>query len=105
MKPEVHKLRVNVKSLAAEAKFIREEIRKAHTQDAKNALSCHRTQRVKPEARLAHLALAFVRGVPYKTIETRTKDAPVAKELVNKLQRFTWVKDAEQVVRNWLAAT
>jgi hypothetical protein len=102
MKPEIHKLRVNVKSLAAEAKIIREEIRMADTKEAKNVLHDHRMTRVRPEARLAHLALAFTRGVPYKTVECNAREKPPVRDLVAKVSRFAWTPDAEQKINNWL---
>jgi hypothetical protein len=102
MKPEVHKLRVNVKSLAAEASFIREEIKRARTTEAKNALAVHRMTRVKPEARLANLALAFVKGVPYEVVEANAKKEPSPVELHRKVLRFTWIPNIEQKVHDWL---
>lgn len=102
MKPEVHKLRVNVKSLAAEAKIIRDEIRRARTPEARAALHNHRMQRVRPEARLAHIALAFTRGVPYRMVETNAREKPEVKALVNKIVRFASTADADKKVRDWL---
>jgi hypothetical protein len=102
MKPEVHKLRVNVKSLAAEAKIIRDEIRRANTPDARMALHDHRMMRVRPEARMAHLALAFARGRSYKSVESNAKTEPSASELVKKITRFVWIPQVEQKVQEWL---
>lgn len=104
MKPEIHKLRVNVKSLAAEVKIIRDEIKKARTPEAKAALHDHRMSRVRPQARLAHLALAFVRGIPYKTVEVKAKIKPDAKELTNKIVKFSWDKCIVQNIDQWLQA-
>lgn len=101
MKTEVHALRVNVKSLAAEARLIREEIRKARNPEAKASLACHRSWRVKPESRLAQLALAYVKGVPYRVVERTAKTPVDSAKLTNKLSRFTNHVDAN-VVRNWL---
>lgn len=103
MKTEVHQLRVNVKSLAAEARFIREEMKRATTAEARNALSIHRMVRLKPEARLAHLALAFVRGVPYSVVENHAASAPVIASLHAKIKRFVW-DVAEKQVKQWLMA-
>ncbi len=103
MKPEVHKLRVNVKSLAAEAKFIREEIKRAKTPEARNALHDHRMLRVRPEARLAHLALAFVKGQPYKNVEPNAKSPVTYEDFIGKLKRFIWTVDYKQV-KEWLTA-
>lgn len=100
MKTAIHKLRVNVKSLTAEARFIRQEIKRAWSTDTKNSLHNHRLLRVKPEARMAHLALAYLRGTPYKTAENSTKSKPTARDLTNKLNRFERVE--QRSVEAWL---
>lgn len=102
MNVAVHQLRVNVKSLAAEARFIREEIRRARTSEARDVLASHRSIRVKPEARMAHLALAFVKGVPYKKVEANAKTPPSCELLHRKIQRFTHTPDEK--VYAWLDA-
>lgn len=101
MKPEVHALRVNVKSLAAEARLIRDEIRRATNPEAKASLACHRAWRVKPESRLAQLALAFVKGVPYRVVERNATSKVDAVKLANKIQRFVYIPRASSV-REWL---
>lgn len=103
MKIEVHQLRVNVKSLAAEARIIRQEIAKAKSKDAIGCLSFHRMSRLRPEARLAHLALAYVKGVPYKTAESKTNNPVLCMELVKKLSRFC-VAVEPLTVKAWLEA-
>lgn len=100
MKPVVHQLRVNVKSLAAEARFIREEIRRTRNQEAKESLASHRSYRLKPEARMAHLALAFVKGVPYRRVEAKAKNPPEFATLLRKLKRFQCVYEPD--LQNWL---
>ena len=102
MKTAIHKLRVNVKSLTAEARFIRQEIKRARSTDTKNDLHNHRLLRVKPQARLAHLALAYLRGTPYKVAENATKSEPEARDLTNKLSRFERVE--QRSVEEWLKA-
>lgn len=104
MKPEVHAVRVNVKSLAAEARIIRQEIRKARTTEAKNMLAVHKNIRVKPEARLAQLALAFFKEMPYKKVEQEAKNIPAVKEVLNKLKRFSCAVE-EKAVKDWLSCT
>src|SRR5688500_5552827 len=64
----IHRLRVNVKSLAAEARIIRQEERRAGPA-YRYEMSAHRRGRLREEARYAQLALAFVRGKPYKSAE------------------------------------
>lgn len=96
----VHSLRVNVKSLAAEARFIREELGRTRDQSTRESLSCHRMGRLKPEARLAQLALAYAKGKPYKVAEAKTKRPVDAARLTRKLERFMPVKLTE--VGDWL---
>jgi hypothetical protein len=101
-KTAIHRLRVNVKSLTAEARFIRHEIKRTGWVVVKNELHSHRSSRVKPEARLAHLALAYLRGTPYKAAENFTKNKPSANELMRKLKRFDRVELSSVI--DWLGA-
>jgi len=104
MKFAVHQLRINVKSLAAEARYIREEIKKARTSDYKNALVGHKKWRLKPEARLAHLALAFAKGVPYHSVEVNSRTTPECSELRKKLKRFFDFRQVSyEAVQAWLS--
>lgn len=95
----IHQLRVNVKSLASEARLIRQEERRcgsiyvAHLQQ-------HRRVTVREESRYAQLALAFVRGRAYKAVEQGAKEKPSAQRLHAKLSRFVNVKLAE--IEAWL---
>lgn len=101
MKIEVHRLRVNVKSLANEARLIRSEIRRAHDPDAKAYLACHRSRRLKPEARMAHLALAYCKGVPYRVVEQNAKSKPSYEQLLNKIRRFRFNEEGASVAK-WI---
>lgn len=103
MKIEVHKLRINVKSLAFEARAIRQELSRVRDADTKGYLSYHRMSRLRPEARLAHLALAFVKGTPYKVAEQKTKNPIAPYDLLRKLNRFSDSVRIENVVE-WLGA-
>lgn len=69
-----HTLRVNMKSLASEQKFISQE-RKLAGRDAERKLRLHQVLSVRPESRAAYLTYAFARGKPRKSLE------PTAKEL------------------------
>jgi hypothetical protein len=102
MKPEVHRIRVNVKSLAAEARIIRKEVQLTRDPAVKSMLDFHRKMRVKPEARLAQLALAYARGVPYRIVESKPKNPPDAVSLTKKIERFMEVSFVN--VKSWLAA-
>ena len=73
----VNTLRVNIKSLAAESKIIKKEIRKTSNTQIKNELHLHRISKVKTEARAANLALAAVRNIEYNVVESKaTKTQP-----------------------------
>ena len=105
----IHRLRVNVKSLAAEGRFIRHEIRRAAASgrtEAVGSMQCHRDARLRPESRAANLALAFLYGTPYKKVEAKTK-IPVGPELseqvVRKVRRF-WYAARACDVQAWLDA-
>jgi len=98
----IHKLRVNVKSLAAEARFIRQEFRLTSDEDIRGELHCHRVHRLRDESRYAQLALACLRGVPYKRVENKTNDPVSCDKLRSKLSRFCWSCITEEFVRNWL---
>jgi hypothetical protein len=105
MRLVVHALRVNVKSLAAEARFIRTEVRRSRDREVGEYLHYHRTSRLKPEARMAHLALAYCKGKPYKSAENSAKTLPDVRALAKKLNRFLPYPDrvSEEQVEKWLA--
>ena len=72
-------LRVKVKSLAAEARIIRTEERraKAHKQrDLLQGLQHHRRVIVRQAARSSLLAYGFLRGHEYTTMEKSCKTSP-----------------------------
>ena len=62
-------LKVKIKSLAEESKIIRREEKKNPT--FKIHLADHRKGIVRTEARASMLAYGFLRGVPYKKIESK----------------------------------
>ena len=71
------KLKVNIKSLASEARHIRKESsRVKRDSELKGndpefaALDGHRRWNVRNEARAAQLLYAYLRGVPYSRVET-----------------------------------
>lgn len=113
-----HRARVNVKSLAAEARIIRHELERIRRrsqslasngspelndarQQARRDLLTHRRGRLREQSRLAQLALAFIRGRPYAQVEAKTDREVGHYVLQTKLKRFgVEVEDYE--VRNWL---
>lgn len=99
----IHKLRVNVKSLAAEARLIREEANRCGQQYASH-LTEHRRGRLREESRAAQLALAFIRKRPYYTVEAVDSKPISAQRIVSKLQRVGYLceRDLPTNVESWL---
>lgn len=67
-------LKVKVKSLAAEARIIRLEERRAGHGDLRNRLAVHRRWHVRFEARHSLLAYGYLRGIPYVAMERTTRE-------------------------------
>lgn len=84
-----HRARVNIKSLAAEAKIIRQETAKAK-QEYKTDLIEHRRGRLRYESRLAQLVLCYLNGKPRSYCEPVHKDDPwdFQKRFTEKLKRL-----------------
>lgn len=97
----IHMLRVNVKSLAAEARIIRKEEARCGIQYYW-MLRDHRVGRLREEARYANLAIAFMRGRAYSRVEGPTSKAVDEKRLTRKIQNFLSSVSATAVI-DWLA--
>ena len=69
-------LKVKIKSLAAEAKIIRIEEKRARRPGLRRGLEDHRRGIVRTEARHTHLAYGFIRGLEYHQMESTTHEAP-----------------------------
>ena len=95
----IHRLRVNVKSLAAESRFIRREENRAGYQ-YRDLLHLHRTGQLRHESRIAQLALAFVRGRSYRSVEKSGTGVDVSR-LRQKRVRFGVDVSTEHLAR-WL---
>lgn len=67
------KLKIKVKHLALEPAIIRHEERKVSGMD-KWDLQHHRKWDVRNEARATQLAIAFLKGKPYKQVEPKLRD-------------------------------
>jgi hypothetical protein len=100
----VHALRINIQSLSNEARVNRREVKRARDPEVKNSLATHRRVTVRQEARLAHLALAFVRGRPYKRVENKVREnnEPNPGRLVRKINRFVTAPVTPAMVVDWL---
>jgi hypothetical protein len=81
-----HQLRCNLKSLAAEARIIRQETRRAGP-PYRSALIQHRRGRLREESRYANLALGYLRGRAYRQIEKSCKMPASAERIIDKLKR------------------
>lgn len=102
------KLKINIKSLAAEAQINRKEAKKVRGWDRYD-LNAHRTGHLRQEARRAHLAYAFLRGKPYKEVEPIRKTSTkyldsygICKELTEKINRFSSKEVFKSEVAEWL---
>lgn len=82
----IHSLRINYKSLAAEAAINRKEMRKAGP-NYRSDIALHRRTYVRQEARYTNLALAFLRGRTYKAVENNTKQYFDLDRLQKKISR------------------
>ena len=90
MKPlYLSKAKINVKSLAAEARAIRKEEKERTEPEEIEELRYHRAVRLRAEARATLLAYAYLRGRSYCTVETltTTKDLPVSR-MLEKMQAW-----------------
>jgi hypothetical protein len=104
----LRKLRINIKSLAAEARFNRLEKHRASHGSIKQQLDLHRTGPLRQEARVSQLAYAFLRDVPYRVVENSVRDnyslEYVCKLVAKKLQRITGCETDAEVLRQWFKA-
>lgn len=99
----IHTLRVNIKSLAAESRFIRQETARCG-REYKNALALHRRGKVREEARYSHLALGFLRGRKYRQLEHKTGKKVDAKRIAAKLNKHDWqLMIQPAAIEKWLA--
>jgi len=97
----IHRLRVNVKSLAAEAKIIRRETQRCGYQ-YEQMLVNHRRGYLRDEARYAQLALAYVRGVPRIVVENGASRPVDDARLISKVFRFIQATNAEiENLKRW----
>lgn len=120
-------LKIKVKSLAEEARIIRSEERKLkkvpwekrrikhvgycstkiwHTEPL-NGLQQHRVWNVRNECRATQLAIAFIKGKPYKSIEPKCKDTHkrdtwILPRVVKMIQKYGNSKITKDHVNCWV---
>lgn len=80
-------LKVNIKSLAAEALINRAEARKLSGID-RHILNHHRKTDLRQEARAALIAYAYLRGKSYRAMEKEGSSTPHWAYIRKKAQRF-----------------
>lgn len=92
-------LKVKIKSLAAEARIIRMEERRARRTSLRCGLAEHRRGVVRREARIAQLAYGYLRGRPRSTVEPKTRpgNAPDWKRVAGLVSRYGSAELASRV--------
>lgn len=101
----IHMLRVNVKSLAAEARIIRAEEKRCGF-NYYQSMHLHRTGSLRTEARVAQLALACLRGRAYRQVEGTMPQELVkhyAFKIAQKLNR-KGVQVSQIQIESWITA-
>jgi len=98
----IHRLRINVKSLTCEAKIIRKEAKRCGPRHWWE-LELHRRGELRYEARMTHLCLAYVRGMPYKRVEQKT-NSPLGdhglKRMKQKISKL-WGHKQDEGIQAW----
>jgi len=69
----VHRIRIQVKTLAAQQRFARHEMRKIKDPGLRDIL-LWRTRPIRKAARMAQLASAFLRGKKYRETENNSRE-------------------------------
>ena len=98
MKTQLIHLRIKIRSLADEARSIRQEARKT-TGMVKWGLNNHRTMVVRPHSRHNLLAYGLLRGVPYEVIEKKCQLAPNLSGIEKHARKFGGTDD---IIKPWI---
>lgn len=119
------RLKIKIMSLAAEARIIRNEERKAAARarflkerqgreadaassaDLRSSLHSHRVNAVRPESRASNLAYALLRGRRYDQVEQSCYSQPDWSRVASLLTTFGdyGLEEAKVVVTQWVEAT
>jgi hypothetical protein len=81
-------LKVKIKSLAAEARIIRKETKRAKRASIRDGLALHRKGPVRFEARHTHLAYGFLRGLEYRQMEQKAHTPPDWDKVRRMIERY-----------------
>jgi hypothetical protein len=100
----VSKFRVKIKSLAEEARIIRDEEKK-RTGWVRCGLHAHRIGTVRYEQRHTLLAYAYLRGIPYGSLEVSPASKPSPLKIKTILKSLTQSSEYEDGVSGWLKET
>ena len=92
------KLKIKLKSLAAEARIIRKEELKNKGKWAWQADSfwIHRTQHLRPITRATHVAYGLLRGLEYLQIEPTAKSQPHWGKVKDMISKYSEWKDEKE---------
>lgn len=104
MRDEIIRARVNIKSLTAEAKIIKDEIRRTNSTPQKDMLHAHKVSKLKPEARLANLAMGWLKNKKRSEVENSFKKEVNLSDLVKKIKKYYgFFNDVQtSVIDEWL---
>jgi len=95
-------LKIKIKSLAAEARIIRQEEKKwPGTSDVRTGLHLHRVNEVRREARVALLAYGFIRGRAYEAIEFNAAVEPDWSRVAVLASRYGSAKVTKETLMLW----
>jgi hypothetical protein len=98
-------LKIKIMSLAAEARIIRREEKKwPGAADVRWGLYSHRVATVRPEARVALLAYAYLRGRPYVALERAPRTPPNWEKVVALANRYGDKKVSAETIAAWAEA-
>ena len=109
MNTELTKLKIKLKSLAAEARIIRKEElkRKGKWSHQAETLYCHRVNYLRPITRATHVAYGLLRGLEYLQIEPTSKSQPdwdKIRGMITKYSNFSGrkenLKNLEDLIHN-----
>lgn len=107
------KFRVKIKYLAEESRIIRHEISRYKGDDnapIRDSLCMHRTWDVRRESRSTFWAYAYLRGIPYRSIEHKTNlDEFNRRQLTKRTAQIIKSLSGKEVsvdeLREWLSAS
>lgn len=105
MRDEIIRARVNIKSLTAEAKIIKDEIRRTNNISQKDMLYAHKTSKLKPEARLANLAIGWLKYKKRSEVENSFKKEIDPIDLFKKIKKYGYFIDSQlnvSMISEWL---